>query len=182
MKKSVLLLPLVAFMVTACNGPRGGGPQYGVGNFRKVDDRLYRGAQPDAAGLRRLKEEAGVRTVISLRTTPADCAAEEAAAKKEGLAWFHVPLRGVGSPADGQTKRVLDLIEASPGPVFLHCKHGCDRTGTMVACYRIQREGLTASEALRDAKSAGMSPWETSMRDYVYHFEKWRKPPAAVKS
>ena len=43
----------------------------GVPNLHKVTDRLYRSAQPTAAGMRRL-EAMGIRTVINLRAFQAD--------------------------------------------------------------------------------------------------------------
>ena len=40
-------------------------------------------------------------------------------------------------------------------PVFIHCKHGADRTGTMVAFYRLVFEGWSKAEALREMREGG---------------------------
>jgi protein tyrosine/serine phosphatase len=47
-------------------------------------------------------------------------------------------------------RETLDLIDAeleSDGIVYLHCRGGCGRTGTVVACHLV-RHGLTGEEAL----------------------------------
>jgi protein tyrosine/serine phosphatase len=56
-------------------------------------------------------------------------------------------------------------------PVFVHCRRGKDRTGTVIACYRIQHDGWTNIHALEEAKSHGMSFAERSMRAYILHFK-----------
>ena len=56
--------------------------------------------------------------------------------------------------------------------MFIHCLHGCDRTGTIIACYRIQHDGWTSEQALREADQYGMSQWEVGMRNYIKDFEK----------
>jgi len=55
--------------------------------------------------------------------------------------------------------------------VFVHCKRGADRTGTIIGCYRIAHEGWTADRALSEAKQYGMSWLERGMREYIsdYH-------------
>ncbi|QYM78746.1 hypothetical protein K0B96_15800 [Horticoccus luteus] len=60
--------------------------------------------------------------------------------------------------------------------MFIHCQHGADRTGTIIACYRIRHDGWTADAALAEAKRYGMSEWEFGMKDFVRHF------PAAAAS
>ena len=44
------------------------------------------------------------------------------------------------------------MADPAKRPVFVHCKHGADRTGTMVAFYRILFEGWSKDEAIREMK------------------------------
>ena len=83
-----------------------------------------------------------------------DEAAEAAAA---GILYTNIPLKGLGRPTDAQVAQVLAVIEASSGPVFVHCEYGCDRTGTVIACYRIRHDQLTGATAQAEADRYGMS-------------------------
>ena len=65
---------------------------------------------------------------------------------------------------------MLSIIEASPGAVFVHCEHGCDRTGTVVACYRIQHDHWTAAAVQTEADLYGMSKLERGMRSFVAEY------------
>lgn len=158
-----------------CSASERGVPaQHGILNFGKINDHLYRGAQPDAAGITNL-QRLGIKTIIDLRM-PGEVTKEEATlARANGITWTNVPLRGVGRPTDEQVKTVLALIEASP-PVFVHCVHGADRTGTIIACYRIQQDEWTSEAALRDAKLYGISWLELGMKHYVAGFAKNSAP------
>ncbi len=141
----------------------------GILNFGKIDDHLYRGAQPDAAGIARLKQ-LGVTTIINLRTTKELWSPEAAAALSNSIIYTNIPLEGMGRPTQVDVARILSIINGAPGPVFVHCEHGCDRTGTVVACYRIQHDGWDAAAALQEANHYGMSMLERGMRAYVSDF------------
>jgi protein-tyrosine phosphatase len=58
-----------------------------------------------------------------------------------------------------------------PGPVFIHCKRGPDRTGALVAIYRIARNGWDTARALTDANDRGMRPWYRGLRSQIKAFD-----------
>jgi protein tyrosine/serine phosphatase len=62
------------------------------------------------------------------------------------------------------------LLRNDSGPIFLHCRRGKDRTGTIVACYRIQHDNWDNRRALEEAGHFGMSSLERAMRSYIEHF------------
>lgn len=150
-------------------GRRGLPAQEGIYNFGKVSEGLYRGAQPDEAGIQNLKR-LGIKTIVNLRMPDDVLSGEETQAHANGITYTNVPLRGLGRPTDEQVKNVLALIETLPAPVFVHCQHGCDRTGTIVACYRIQHDKWLSETALDEAGHYGMSPFERGMRKFVKEF------------
>ena len=136
-------------------------------NFHQVNAHLYRGAQPRPEGLRRLAA-LGVKTVVNLRAADENSRAEELEVRAAGLQYFNVPLPAYARPDAEQVERALALIDAPENrPVFVHCKHGEDRTGTVVAVYRISREGWTRERAEEEAEQRGMSRTQFEMRDYI---------------
>jgi tyrosine-protein phosphatase SIW14 len=167
MRSSLLLLPLIVSLCAA--GERGLPPKEGIGNFGKVNDRLYRGAQPDAAGLKNLAR-LGIKSIINLRQANDVWPAEAAAARASGITYNSMPLKGVGRPTHSQVATLLALIENLPAPVFVHCAHGCDRTGTIIACYRIRSDHWPHAAALEEARKYGLSRLERGMIDYVRDF------------
>ncbi|HKQ06204.1 MAG TPA: dual specificity protein phosphatase family protein [Blastocatellia bacterium] len=136
-------------------------------NFRKVQDHLYRGGQPGPGGLKKLAEM-GIKTVVNLRGEDDLTRAEAAEAKALGLRYYGVPMPGLSRPTDAQVKQVMAILDDQEnGPVFIHCKHGSDRTGTIIACYRIAKEKWTGERAIAEARQYGMSWVEVGMRDYI---------------
>lgn len=136
-------------------------------NFQKVNDHLYRGAQPETGGMKKLAA-LGIKTIVNLRGEDERARAEEKEARAAGLQYFSVAMPGLSRPQEDQVTRVLALIDAPEnGPVFIHCKHGADRTGTIVAIYRITRDNWTAERALAEARQYGMSWVQFGMKSYI---------------
>ena len=148
---------------------RGAPVSENIKNFGRVNDALLRGAQPDEAGLAGL-QRLGVRTVINLRQFSDVWSDEESRAGAHGLAYVSVPLRALSAPTDTQVIQVLALIASSAAPVFIHCEHGADRTGTIIACYRQQHDGWSVERAFIEAKTYGFSIFQIGMKDYIYAF------------
>jgi protein tyrosine/serine phosphatase len=161
---------------------RGVPASHGIGNFGQVDSHLYRGAQPDAAGIVNL-QRLGVKTIICLRLTNDLWRPERTVAESNGITFLNIPLKGVGAPEQSAMEQALQAIEESPGPVFVHCEHGCDRTGTLVACYRIQHDHWSAAAAQKEADHYGMSSVERGMRKFIVEFaaSEARKPQTAPR-
>lgn len=166
-KYFVLLAGLL--LLAGCAHPPSSLRVSGVPNFHRVSDRLYRGAQPDAAGIQALAG-LGVKTIINLRMADDVSPQEESAARAHGVGYLPVPLHGWRSPTDAEIAQVLSLIETSPPPVFVHCRRGADRTGTIIACYRIQHDGWTADAARQEAEQHGMAWAQFAMKKFIADF------------
>ena len=135
--------------------------------LKQVNERLYRGAQPRDGGLSRLRD-LGINTVINLRGASARTRAQEAEARALGLNYFNVALPNWGRPQDARVRRILEIVAAPEnGRVFIHCRSGVDRTGMIVAIYRMTHDGWSANDALAEADRNGMRRTQFWMRDYA---------------
>ena len=149
----------------------------GVSNFHKVDDRVYRGGQPTSEGLVNLSRM-GIKTVIDLRLVDGSSQVEKKVAEGLGMHYVSVPMNGIAAPTDDDIAKVLSLLQSeSAAPVFVHCRRGKDRTGTVVACYRIQHDRWQNAQALKEAKSNGMSRLEVAMQRYILRYIPSLSPP-----
>ncbi len=88
------------------------------------------------------------------------------------MSYTNIPLDNLSAPTDAQVARVLAAIANMPPPVFIHCQFGCDRTGTLIACYRIRHDQWSPGQALKEADAYGFSPAEIGMRRYILRFKK----------
>ena len=166
MKQSLLVSCFCVLQLAVCQDV----PPAHVRNFGKVNDHLYRGAEPGSTGLEELGAM-GFKVDIDLREAGPATAAEKTVAERLGMRYINIPLPPFSAPPSSLVDRVLLLLNGnSPETVFLHCRRGKDRTGTMIACYRIEHDGWANQRALDEANRYGMSRAERGMRSYVIHF------------
>jgi tyrosine-protein phosphatase SIW14 len=158
------------------------GPTVRIRNFGQVNDHIYRGGEPTPEGLRDL----GAMHVIldvDLRESGTATEAERKIAQSLGMQYVNVPFPPLSAPSSEQVKRVLSLMEPDDaGKVFVHCRRGKDRTGTVVACYRIQHDGWDNRRATEEADRYGMSWAERGMRSFIMHFKPLDFAPATPVS
>ena len=136
-------------------------------NFARVNERLYRGGQPKKDGVKKLAD-LGIKTIVNLRGESDETKVEESEAKSLGMKFFNVPMSSAGRPTEEQIKRIFEIIESTENaPVFIHCRRGSDRTGVVVAVFRIKYDGWNDSQALDEAKRYGMGFIQFAKRDYI---------------
>jgi len=140
------------------------GEHPGLPNAWRVTDGFLRGAQPGPEGFAQLRE-LGVTTVLNLRTFHSDrdlCAAA-------GLDYVKVSVQAWESEQEEVLDVLAMLTDAERQPVFLHCQHGADRTGTMAALYRMVVQGWSREQAIEEMTRGGYgfhSIW-TNLVDYL---------------
>jgi len=141
-------------------------------NLQKVDDHVYRGAQPTDTGFKDLAQ-LGIKTVVDLRDIGEHSQANEQKVVTDlGMRYVSIPMQGMSTPKIAQVAAVLGLLnDTASGPVFVHCKRGADRTGTVIAVYRISHYSWDNKKALTEAKSYGMSMFERAMQHFVMDFK-----------
>jgi hypothetical protein len=158
----------------------------GVENFGEVvPGKVFRGAQPTAEGYASLKKM-GVKTVVSLR----ELHSEKDAVLAAGLEPISIPLqadvRGSVPPKPEEVVRFLGIVlDPAKQPVYFHCAHGKDRTGTMCAVYRMEVEGWSPDEAFGEMEAFGFNKIWASLEAFVKSYKAvgtWRAPVAGIAS
>ena len=95
----------------------------------------------------------GIRSVISLRQTVSDTPLAAGA----GLTLYRIPMksRHVGERDGAKVVEAMRDLRAVQGPVLVHCHHGADRTGLIIALWRQLYEGWSKDEAKRELVEGG---------------------------
>ncbi|WP_375156931.1 tyrosine-protein phosphatase [Klebsiella aerogenes] len=113
-------------------------------NFYRVTPELYRSAQPNRLQMQSL-ERIGIRSVLNLRQWHSD--AHEA--QGTGLILYRVPMNAAAIN-DDDVVIALSLLHRAAKPALVHCWHGSDRTGMIVALYQLLFSHATKSEVLAE--------------------------------
>ncbi|NNN06058.1 MAG: hypothetical protein HKL90_09190 [Elusimicrobia bacterium] len=123
--------------------------------FRLVSPGLYRSAQPSLENIGWLSGF-GMATLLDLRD-PITAALERRAAARAGIGVKSVPMSGLWAPTFGELDRALAVLTdpATPRPILVHCLHGQDRTGVVIAAYRVIVEGVPPARAADEAQGFG---------------------------
>jgi len=143
-------------------------PRYAeLPNFHRVNQQLYRGGQPKDGGLRKLKD-LGVKTIVNLRGEDAHTRAESEEAHSLGLRYHSISLPEFSRPKDEEVEQVLGIInDPENQPVFIHCHHGKDRTGTIVASRDSLCSARNTYQCNVEARRYGLGWVEVGMRRYI---------------
>jgi protein tyrosine/serine phosphatase len=113
----------------------------------------------------------GVTTIVDLRGNRGPMLRERARAEALGMRFIDIPVPGMSAPTHAQVAQFLQLFQDANQKVFVHCYFGEDRTGVMVAAYRIAQQHWTADQAVREMYSFGFHyHLYRGMRAYVQTF------------
>ncbi|HSB68143.1 MAG TPA: tyrosine-protein phosphatase [Candidatus Methylomirabilis sp.] len=138
----------------------------GRSNVARVAPGIYRGAQPrpeDHATLR----EMGIRTVINLRARHG----ERAAIQSAGMRSIEIPIR-ITKQVDARAVRRAIALMRDPAnqPVFVHCAQGKDRTGIVMAVYRMEVDGWSSSETETEMQAFGFNDVWVHLKSLVRRY------------
>ena len=156
-RRGVLALSLMALpQIAQARGAKWAKPVAiaGLPNLNQVAPNLYRSAQPTAEGFAAAQSTLKVLTVINLRESQTDAALLKGVQIEEQS----VPMNAM-SIREADVISALRLIKTgeAKGPVLVHCKHGADRTGVVIAMYRILYQGWTKEQAIDEMEHGGFN-------------------------
>ena len=143
----------------------------GLPNLGQVTPTLFRGGQPKKEGYPKLKEM-GIEIVVNLRDDQDEVTEERGIVERLGMRFVSIPWKARRGPSDGQVAEFLELLRANAQrKIFVHCKAGKERTGVMIAAYRIAAQGWTAPQALDEMEYFGIRGlWFPHLKRYIREF------------
>ncbi len=159
-----LVFPSCAHLHDAQSTGTPGGPG---GRVARVCDGIYRG--PRLSDLNELKS-LKVHTILNLEDDTGAVSREETAAKGLGIEVINIPMSDITRPRPADLVKAVEIM-GDPGlqPVYVHCRHGRDRTGLAVAAYRILHDGWSVDRADREAIDNGHTWW---FYDLIFRWKK----------
>ena len=132
-------------------------PNIKIGNFGQMDERYYRGAQPEPGDYQALKD-LGVNTVVDLRNDPTTY--EKGAVEALGMKYINIPMSGWKWTKDEHVEKFKETInDPETGVVYVHCKAGKHRAGLAGAIYRFEKYGWDYDRAYKEMKNYDYSSW-----------------------
>lgn len=138
----------------------------GLSNVGRVATGVLRGAQPGKNGYATLKAM-GVKTVIDMRTT----ANEQKQVEAAGMRAVAFPIVMTRDGLKEKVERVVALM-ADPAnqPVYIHCRHGQDRTGIVVAAYRMKQQGWSLADAEAEMQAFGFNDVWVNFKQFIRQY------------
>ncbi|MBI5724697.1 MAG: tyrosine-protein phosphatase [Planctomycetes bacterium] len=172
-----LLACVIVWLVQA---HRAGKP-YARGPVAVVPGKLYRCNDPSEFSENQIAR-LGIKTVVNTRV-PGDrpdlMAEGVRRAQAAGAKFVNIPI-GEVLPDDRQIEQFLRIVRDGPHPVLIHCEFGRNRTGLLVAAYRIVEEDWPAGKALDEMITFGFNPENKFASDHkgllnrlVAHRNQW---------
>jgi tyrosine-protein phosphatase SIW14 len=157
------ILPFLAFFFAATSALADTAP---INAFHDVTPGIFRGARPSPAGLAYLSRQ-GVRTDLDLENDARAIAAEKVQAEKLGMNFVSYELNAEETPSDAEINQILAIVEDPANyPLFIHCKLGEDRTGLVVALFRVESQKWAAADAYSEWLADGFHTRLTNLSDY----------------
>jgi len=139
----------------------------GLTNVGRVAPGIIRGAQPKPEGYATLKAM-GVRTVINLRTRHGERKAVEAA----GMRYVEIPMDVLKNVHPATVGKALSVMtDPANQPVYVHCSRGVDRTGVVVAVYRMEVDGWSEAEAEAEMEAFGFHVVWFQLKEFVRRYQ-----------
>lgn len=143
--------------------------------FHKVTNNIFRGAAPSISEVKILKDKYNINKIVSLD-------------KESGLKINRVckllNIQHEIAPLDETKKSLLnfskynlkDLLNKN-GPTFIHCHEGKDRTGFVIALYKVKYLGVSPKKAIKEAEDLGFGN-----KKYADMIELYKKIILSAKS
>ena len=149
MKKVILFLVSVTYSALLFSQSPVKISDCGLENMYRVDEGIYRSEQPDREQFEAL-EKYGIKEILNLRYWHSDTKH----AKDTGLTLHRVRMNAHHAN-DFDVVAALRIIKNRKGPILIHCHHGSDRTGLIVAMYKLVFRNKSTTETIDEMVNGG---------------------------
>ena len=140
--------------------------QTSIVNFKQVDPGIFRGGRPGDEGMKEL-DALGVKTIIDLENEDSAIAAEQATAATLNIKLISYSMDYKTAPDLQEVTTLLaDIADVASQPVYVHCKHGEDRTGLIIGLYRVKYDHWTAKAAYSEMLQDHFHPFLKNLADF----------------
>ncbi|REJ78567.1 MAG: hypothetical protein DWQ47_03715 [Acidobacteria bacterium] len=158
-------------------------PNVSIKNFGQMDDRFYRGGQPEREEFQALADM-GITTVINLRNDPKEF--EKETVESLGMRYVHIPMSDKKYPDEGVDVEFLRVVDdPDTGKFFVHCRGGKHRTGAIGAVYRFTKYNWNYDQVYSEMKDFNFytflwfyKPIKSYVKDYAEEMGLRDAPPA----
>lgn len=154
MNKNLLIFPILFLIITTASAQHPAAEKIILQNSKlqnlyKVDEGVYRSEQPSEKDFKAL-EAFGIKEVLNLRHFHSDNDKAKGTALK-----LHRLKTHAHAISEKQVIEALRIIKNRKGAILIHCRHGSDRTGEVLAMYRIVFQHYTKEEAIAEMREGG---------------------------
>jgi protein tyrosine phosphatase (PTP) superfamily phosphohydrolase (DUF442 family) len=157
------MIPASAVMAPMMSEPE---VKANISNFAHVTNGIWRGGSPSAGAMEQLAES-GVKTIIDLRMNGTGTDNEDQSAKRLGLRYVHIPMT-FATPNAQQIAQFFSVVkDPAAQPIFVHCRQGADRTGTLIGMYRRLVQGWTYDQAYAEMRVHHFKPFFQNLKQLV---------------
>lgn len=165
MKKTLLMTLLVCSIFSNYSFAK----SQGIGNLQKAADGIFRGARPISTDEIQQLAGMGIKNIVDLQggdmnfkywklmswnepgELPESIAAEKSVANSLNMGFINAPLDSLDVVTVDEDKLIDDTLNymhnQSNQPLYVHCEHGKDRTGLIIALYKVKYLGMSVNDA-----------------------------------
>lgn len=129
----------------------------GLSNVGRVAPGVLRGAEVGKGGYATLKAM-GVKTTAN----------EQKEVEAAGMRAIAIPIEMSREGLKEKVDRVVALMAAPANqPVYVHCRHGQDRTGIVIAAFRMKQQGWSLADAEAEMQTFGFNDVWVNFKKFI---------------
>jgi protein tyrosine/serine phosphatase len=139
--------------------------QPNVPKFLEVTPNIFRSGRPDPQGVKDLIEQ-GLKTDLDLENATSAVEAEQKNIGNQ-IKFISEPMSVLAKPSDAEVDQDLAILnDPSNFPVLVHCEQGEDRSGLIVALYRVETQKWTPEAAYQEWVANGFHQYLVNLSNY----------------